>query len=383
MSDPGRQPSLMQSAPGARTTIDGVVYDYYGGCGYLGLQAHPEVIEAGVAALRQYGVHSATSRTRYASEPVLVTEATAARFFGTERAFYIASGYISTPLLLKALEADTDVICLDSDSHYCLTEAAAASPLPVLEFASRDAADLGRQLGEHLGTGQRPLVLSDGVFASTGAIAPVDHYLDVLADYPGAVILVDDAHGFGTLGGDGRGTLDHFGRWHDANRMAADPTGTRLFAGGTLSKALGGHGGIIPGDQALFDAVTTAAHLFDGASVPAAPVAGASTRALEIVMAEPQLRAQLRHNVARVRDRLRGFDFDNIDAPTPIVGFTCGTARDMRALHRQLAKAGILVPYASAYSGLGAEGAMRLAVFATHTDAMLDRLFETLGQMQR
>jgi 7-keto-8-aminopelargonate synthetase-like enzyme len=156
---------------------------------------------------------------------------------------------------------------------------------------------------------------------------------------------------------------------------------TRLFAGGTLSKALGGHGGIIPGDQALFDAVTTVAHLFDGASVPAAPVAAAAQAALAIVMAEPGRRQQLRHNVARMRAGLRALGIEVGDAPTPVVGFTCGDAAAMRQLHQQLAADGILVPYASAYSGLGPEGALRLAVFATHTEAMIDRLLAALERL--
>ena len=83
--------------------------------------------------------------------------------------------------------------------------------VPVHQFRSRDPADLHKQIREQLGVGARPLVMTDGVFPSFGWIAPVDAYLEVLSDFPGAAVLVDDAHGFGVLGEHGRGTLEHLG----------------------------------------------------------------------------------------------------------------------------------------------------------------------------
>lgn len=380
MSDRRPNPPVMMSAPGARTVVDGVTYEYYGGTGYLGLQADPEVIEAGCRALRTFGVHTATSRTRYANPSVLNVERQAARFFGTDCAFYLVSGYLSTGLLLRAVVDSVDAVFLDEASHFSIAEAAVASGLPVHRFKNRDVEDLRASIERLLTTSQTPLVLSDGVFASFGWIAPVDRYLEVVEAYHRPVILIDDAHGFGVLGEEGRGTMDHFGLWDRTNRLESTEVGTRLLVAGTLSKALGGHGGIVPCDHSLYERVTTVAHYFDGASAPAAPVAAASARALQIAIQNPGLRDQLRANIARVRQGLEILGIDTGEQPTPIVGFECGTALEMQGLHHDLKNAGILVPYSEAYSGVGPDGAMRLAVFATHELSRIDHMLEELGK---
>jgi 7-keto-8-aminopelargonate synthetase-like enzyme len=368
----------MMSPPGARVLVDGVEYDYFGGTGYLGLQGHPEVIEAMCRAAQTLGVHTATSRSRYASQPVLNVERLAAEFFGTESAFYFASGYAGNAMLLQALRPGVDSIFLDEHSHYSVTEAARSSGMPVHEFTTRDPEDLARQLRAHLVERQRPLVMTDGVFPSFGQIAPIDRYEAVLKGIHGAAILVDDAHGFGVLGPAGRGTVDHHGMWERCNQTAAPTDEVRLFAVGTTSKALGGYGGILPASAALRDAAISASHHFDGASAPPAPIAAATARALQLVLADPSLRETLRSNIASVRTGLAALGIAIEEFPTPIVGFTRGDAAAMLRLHEHLAGAGILVPYAERYSGVGPEGAMRLAVFATHTDATIERLLTAM-----
>ena len=361
--------------------VDGVHYDYFGGTGYLGLQGNADVIEAMCRAAKTFGVHTATSRSRYASQPVLNVERLAAEFFGTESAFYFASGYAGNALLLRALKPSVDAIFVDAQSHYSVTEAARSSGLPVHEFATRDAEDLVRQLRAHLGRRDRPLVMTDGVFASFGQIAPIDQYEAVLQGIHGAAILVDDAHGFGTIGHDGRGTIDYHGLWSRCNQTAQAVDDVRLYAVGTTSKALGGFGGILPASAELREAAITASHYFDGASAPPAPAAAAAARALQLIIAQPAMRESLRRNIANVRDGLRELGVANDDFPTPIVGFTRGDAATMRRLHERLADEGILVPYAEQYSGVGPEGAMRLAVFATHTNEVIERLLATMRKV--
>ena len=106
----------MQSAPGPETIIDGARYLYFGGTSYLGLAAHPEVIEAACAALRQFGVHSATSRGRFGTNPpVLAVEQRAAEFFGAEEAFYFGSGYSANHIMVAALAAQAKAVLVDED----------------------------------------------------------------------------------------------------------------------------------------------------------------------------------------------------------------------------------------------------------------------------
>src|SRR5262245_28491450 len=101
--------SLMESPPSTETVIDGVRYLYFAGTSYFGLAAHPEVIEAGCAALREFGVHTATTRARFGtSPPVLAVEELAARYFGTEDAFYFGSGYAANHIMVAALAPVAD-----------------------------------------------------------------------------------------------------------------------------------------------------------------------------------------------------------------------------------------------------------------------------------
>ena len=109
---------LMQSPPGPETVIDGVRYLYFGGTSYLGLAGHPEVLEAGCAALREFGVHSATSRSGFGTTPpVRDAERSAAAYFGTEEAFYFASGYAGNQIMAERF-ADVDRIVVAESAHY-------------------------------------------------------------------------------------------------------------------------------------------------------------------------------------------------------------------------------------------------------------------------
>ena len=138
----------MQSPPAAETWIDGRRAPlYFGGCGYLGLAARPEVIEAACAATRRYGIHSATSRSGFGNNPpTLAVERLAAEFFGTEDAFYFASGYVGNHILVQALAPRCDAVAADASAHFCLDEAARLLGVPVVRFGHCDAEDLRRQL---------------------------------------------------------------------------------------------------------------------------------------------------------------------------------------------------------------------------------------------
>lgn len=372
----------MESPPGAQCVIDGRLYLYFGGTSYLGLHGHPDVIAAACEATRRYGIHPATSRSLFGNTPVTAAvERLAGEFFGLDDSFYFASGYVSTAILLQTLAPDFDVLFLDQSAHYSMIEAAQAMRLPLVRFRPRDAEDLQRCLQQHLGARQRPLVLTDGVSPSLGCVAPIDRYCRTLEHYGGAAILLDDAHGVGTIGDHGLGTLEWLGLWSravNADVTTADGPPVRLYVGATLSKALGGFGGIVPGSGEFLRRVRAATHFFDGASAPATPVAAASARALELVQSQPELRVRLQDNVVAVRNGLRQLGLPIEDSPAPIVSVQAGTAEQMQRVHTELKERGILVPFMTAYSDLGPTGALRIAVFATHTAERIQRLLDVL-----
>ena len=203
--DPWPHPPLMEGPPGALTRIDGREYLYFGGTSYLGLASHPEVIHAACEALGRYGIHTATSRSGYGNSPLtLEVERLAAEFFGTAGAFYFASGYVGNHILIQAVADCADVVLADESAHFCLAEASHLLGRPVESFRHRDPDDLRQTLLTFAGQGQRPLVLTDGVFSISGAVAPIDQYVDLLREFRTATLLIDDAHGTGTIGRNGR-----------------------------------------------------------------------------------------------------------------------------------------------------------------------------------
>ena len=126
-----------------------------------------------------------------------------------------------------------------------------------------------------------------------------------------------------------------------------------------------------------------ASHWYDGATAPPAPVTAASARAIELIQADPDLRARLWSNVRRLKDGLRAMGFDVDDTPVPIICLVVGDAENMRRIQRELMHRGIAVAYMAAYSGLGAAGGLRIAVFATHTEEMIRHFLDELRQCER
>ncbi len=366
-------PHNLDSPPGPSVIVDGDEYLYFGGTGYLGLQRHPEVIRAAKDAVEQFGIHTATSRTNCVCPALVTAEAAVADYFGTETALLLPSGYASAQAVVQAVANDYDAFFLDADAHYALHDAAALAGRPTHAFASRDARALEESLQRNLSPNERPLVLTDGVFASSGWLSPVRDYVRCLAAWPGAGLVLDDAHGVGCLGDNGRGVLDHAECMTRANVL--DQDGVYLYWCATASKALGGYGGIVAGDAGFVGRVRHASHWHDGATPLPAAMAAATARSVALAE-DPTLRSNLKQNVIRVRDGLRDLGLSVPQLPSPIVGLSTEEPRAMKTLHADLLRRGVLVPLLSSYSGVDPGGVLRITVFADHTTAMIDRLLD-------
>ena len=360
----------MQSPPGPETVLDGKRYLYFAGTGYFCLHGHPELIEAACEATRRYGLGSATSRTGFGENPPLrEVERRAAEFFAAENAFYFVSGYCGNAILAQGLGDEYDLVLVDELSHYSVFDGVLQGHARSTTFAHRDPESLARKLREELKPGERPLVMSDGVFPISGAIPPAVEYLAVVESYGGGVCL-DDAHATGVLGENGRGTFEHLGLF-----------GERLYSSGTLSKALGGHGGIIARDREFLDRVRSRSHLFNGASPPPVPAAAATAKALEIVAAHPEIRRRLWDNVAYFKNGLERMGLEVDRTPVPIICLETGNAGEMEHIQRGLMERGIVIAFTREYAGVGKNGALRIAVFSEHTREMLDRLLAELSAL--
>jgi len=360
---------VMESAPGPETVINGRKYLYFAGTGYFALHGHPEVIQAGIDAFRRYGTHSGTTRSGFGNNPVLLeVERKVAEYFGTEDAVYFVSGYFDNLVLAQGLAGEYDVIFIDETSHFSIRDGVAAARKPVFTFRHRDPEDLAVQLKKNLKPGERPLVMSDGVFPTFGVIAPVPGYLKVLEPYGGLVSL-DDSHGVGVLGPNGRGTIDHFGLKSD-----------RLYFAGTLSKAFGGHGGFVPASTKLISFIRQNLGVYSGSSPTPTPAAAASAKGIDLVRAHPEWREKLHRNAGLAKSGLRKLGFDVNDSPMPIVTWTLRTADEMKKLQRELMSRGIAVAYLR-YVGAPSGGVLRATIFSAHTEAQIQRLLDELKRL--
>jgi glycine C-acetyltransferase/8-amino-7-oxononanoate synthase len=361
---------LMESAPDTETVINGKRYLYFGGTGYHTLQNHPVLMKAACEALSKYGLHSATSRNILGTTPLYVAvEEKAAEFFGTEDAAYVSSGYLSNMAAFQALRATAklDVVFVDAGSHYSIMDFLELLHLPMVTFAHGEPEDLRMKLREHLKPKQKPLVVSDAIFPLMGQLAPVAAYVEVLEPYE-ATMWLDDSHGVGVLGANGRGSYEHYGLKSD-----------RLLFGGTFSKAFGSHGGVVPGRKSFVEAIRNG-HVMNGATPPTSPAAATALASMEFLMQHPELRTKLRANARLLKTGLRALGFAMDDSPLPIAAWTLKSGEEMDRVHEELLNRGICIQRAH-YVGASAEGVLRAVVFSSHTTEQINRLLGELKQL--
>lgn len=360
----------MHSPLGPRVVIGDRERDYFAGTGYLGLQNHPAVRQAAIDAIQQYGMATGTSRGGYGDHVIYdALEAEARAFFGVERVLYYPSGYMSTVILAQGLRERYERIFIDSAAHYSMWDGARSTGKPVIAFQHRDAQSLQECLRRELKPGERPLVLSDGVFPISGEIAPLDAYLAVLDGFDGAWLCTDDAHATGVLGENGRGSAEYL--------HVAHP---RLAAGHTLSKAVGGYGGIIPGPAEWISELDHNSRVYVGSSPPPLPIAAAARQALAIA-SEGSLRQRLWENVAFARAGMRRLGWALEDTPVPILCLGAHPGMDLGRVKEALLARDICVAHVTSYSSAPPGGALRIAIFASHTREQLERLLSELEQL--
>jgi 8-amino-7-oxononanoate synthase len=362
-----KQQYIIDGVTGSETNINGKNYLYFAGTGYYQLNSHPELIEAASRATLKYGIATATSRAITGTSPLLVEiEKKAAEFFNTENAAYLPSGYLTNIAGLQALNELNrfDVIFLDEGSHYSLFEGVRTVDKPVVFFRNRDTDDLELKFQQHLNKGQRPLIASDGLFPIRAKIAPLNRYNELAKKYDGTV-WIDDAHGVGILGKNGRGSYEHL-----------ELESPRLFMGATLSKAFGAYGGIIPGNSLFIEKIKTGT-VMTGTSSPMHAAVAAGIKGLEMVLGNPEMREKLWKNARYLKKSLKLAGIQTDDSCLPIASFVIGNLETMQNIHQALMDEGIYIQLAN-YRGSGKDGVLRIVIFSSHTPQQIDFLAEKL-----
>lgn len=345
---------------GARVRIDGDEFLNLAGCNYLALSELPQLREAARRALEDGCLFACYLPRAYVGEDQYFApvEREAAAFYGAESAVYLPSGYLLGFAAMTGLRPLYDAIYLDETAHWCLVDAAPLAGVPTHTFPTCDADALEQALAE-APAGRRPLIATDGAFATTGKLPPLDRYAELAARHDGQ-LLIDESHSAGGVGATGRGAAQHFG------------LGERVWVATTLSKAFCAQGSVFVGSQEVIDRARES-HAFRG-SAPGSPISAAvGQAALRYVREHPERCEILRANVVHLRDGLRRIGVDTGDSPAPIVSFACGSFEANRGLQQALFDRGIYVLHSN-YIGAGPGGMIRLSVFADHTPEDLDRV---------
>ncbi len=359
---------------GLRTTVEGHAFVNFSSNDYLGLTNHPKVKEAAKRAVDVFACGLSSSRVQATTTAHVEIEDRLAKYFGFEKALVTTTGYQAMVATIMALADRDTALILDNLSHACILDGtflAAGTPgrAPEVRFFNHNSA---RSLERVLKSRERPnaLVLVEGIYSLDGDMGKLAEIIEV-CDRHGAVLVVDDAHGSGTLGTHGRGILEHLGL-----------EGRAPIVVSTFSKVFGGIGGIILGGTEVIDHIKHTARSFVfSATLPVPIVAAASTILTMLEEEGPALVAELHDNAKYMRAQLldRGFDLGASD--THIMPVMVRDERKAMMLHHLLYERGVyLVPIT--YPGVKVgEERLRVNVTRGHTRAEMALALSCLEEL--
>jgi 8-amino-7-oxononanoate synthase len=332
---------------------------------YLGLAADPRLAEAMRQATRVYGVGSGAAHLisgHSAAHHALEEEL--ADFLGSERALLFSTGYMANLGVLGALTGRGDTILQDRLNHASLLDGARLSGARLRRYRHVDMDGLERILP---GAGGNRLLASDGVFSMDGDVAPLRRLVDLAARHDVA-LMIDDAHGFGVLGEQGRGSIDAAG-------LAPRDVPIHMA---TMGKALGTAGAFVAGSAALIETLVQQARSYIYTTAMPAALAAATRASLRIMAQEQWRRDRLQLLVARFRAGAQQIGLALMDSDTPIQPILLGDAHIALAWSEALLAQDILVTAIRPPTVPAGSARLRVTLSATHEEAQVDRLLEVL-----
>ena len=333
---------------------------------YLGLSNEPEVVQAGIDGLKQFG--AGTGSVRFICGTFTIhraLEAALARFVGCEASLSYVACWNANEALTQSIVQEGDFVVSDALNHASIIDsirlAKAITKCTTGVYAHSDLDDLVAKLQANKGA-RRRVIWTDGVFSMEGSIAKLPELLQIARDHD-AIVVMDDSHSTGVLGKTGRGTAEHFGVLGEVDVITS-----------TLGKALGGAaGGFVAGPAALCDWLNQRSRpqLFSNALPPT--VASSALAAVEYIEAHPERVTTLHENTRWFRSALVEAGFKPLPGETPIVPIIIGATSDAIAMSDALLEEGIFV------TGFGfpvvpqGQARVRCQVSAGHSRADLER----------
>jgi len=362
---------VISSAQDPVVTHDGRELVMLGSNNYLGLANDPEVKEAAAMALALYGTGCAGSRLLNGTLDVHVQlEGRLAEFMRREAALIFATGFQVNLGVLSCLLDRSDIAYLDALDHACIIDGCRLGFGKSHKFRHNDMQDLEQKL-QNAPPDRGKLIVVDGVFSMEGDIAPLPQLVELKQRY-GARLMVDDAHGLGVFGENGRGTPEHFGVEPEIDLVM-----------GTFSKSLAAVGGFVAGDRYVIEHIkhTARAEIFSAAPPPASMAA--ALKALEIVEREPERRKRLWENTEYMQRELTGLGFDTGHSSSPVIPILVGEDITAYKMTIRLGQEGVFVNPVVSPAVPPGRAMIRTSYMATHAREHLDRSLEALAEVGR
>jgi 8-amino-7-oxononanoate synthase len=358
---------IVETAQGPRIRIGGRPYLAFASNDYLGLANAAALVDAACAAAREWGVGAGASHLivgHQAAHEALEQELAAfVAPCANARALLCSSGYLANLAILTALAGRNDAVFSDRLDHACLTDGALLSRAALTRYPHRDVAALCDALAAT--TARRRFIVTDAVFSMDGDIAPLAELL-ALAEAHDAWLVVDDAHGFGVLGG-GRGSLAHCA-------LASQ----RIIYMGTLGKAAGVAGAFVAAHPLVIETLIQTARPYIYTTATPALLAETLRAALRLIRDGDERRARLACLVTAFRARANALPWTLLASSTPIQPLVIGDPLAAVRVSDALARRGILVPAIRPPTVPAGTARLRISLSAAHSLADVEELSDAL-----
>ncbi|HHJ1300178.1 TPA: 8-amino-7-oxononanoate synthase [Pseudomonas sp. H2] len=362
-----RQRPLLESPQGPEVVVDGQPLLAFCSNDYLGLANHPEVIAAWQAGAERWGVGGGASHLVIGhSTPHHQVEEALAELTGRPRALLFSTGYMANLGAITALVGQGDTVLQDRLNHASLLDGGLLSGARFNRYLHNDPASLASRLDKAVGN---TLVVTDGVFSMDGDLADLPA-LAKAARARGAWLMVDDAHGLGTLGAQGGGIVEHFG-------LGVDDVPVLI---GTLGKACGTAGAFVAGSEALIEALVQFArpYIYTTSQPPA--LACATLKSLELLRRETWRREHLAALIRQFRQGAQQIGLELMDSPTPIQPIMIGDSAQALRLSQMLRERGLLVTAIRPPTVPAGSARLRVTLNAAHSEAQVQLLLNALAE---
>ena len=366
-----RQLRILEGEQSHKTTFDHRQVVNLSSNNYLGLTTHPRLRERALEAVRQLGVGSGSVRSIAGTMDIhMELERRLAAFKKTEAVVVFQSGFAANAGTVAAVLSKDDVVISDALNHASIIDGARLSRATIKVFPHKDVA-AARTIVQELPTGQRKLLITDGVFSMDGDLGALPD-LCALAEEYGCIMMVDDAHASGVFGANGRGTIDHFGVHGRVDIQV-----------GTLSKAMGALGGYVAGSRALIEFLYHRARpfLFSTSHPPA--VAAACIAAVDVLEQEPEIIERLWENTRFFKAGLNALGFNTGLSESPITPVIAGDGALAMQLSDRLFQEGVFAQGIAFPTVARDKARVRTIVTATHTRDELQFALDVFGKVGR